>query len=188
MANKAVGSTRGNKAVGSMGEVTWLTTEELDEEAYRECMEEQVKEQAKNDVEQEKLDKERREEREWEEKNDYFNPANFREYSLEETPFNHTYAKTSETTNVAEGIGSAMEEELSAPAVDKGKGVESVAKQDSAPKKKRGRPPSQVDGFKIYHKNRERSERIANMKLKKAFEFDKHGTGSTPDKAFDVFE
>ncbi|GJY64969.1 agenet domain-containing protein [Tanacetum coccineum] len=185
---------------------------------------EQVREQAKNDAEQEKFDKERREEREWEEKNDYFNLANFREDSLEEAPFNHTYAEvfipsihsqptqqsgvwvkdttdvttenvdefpgmeTSETTNVAEGIGSAMEEELSAPAVDKGKGVESVAEQDSAPKKKRGRPPSHVDGVRIYHKNRGRSERIANMKLKKAFEFDKHGTGSTPDKAFDVSE
>ncbi|GKA93406.1 hypothetical protein Tco_0815392 [Tanacetum coccineum] len=129
----------------------------LDEEAYRECMEEQVREQAKNDAEQERLDKEIREEREWEEKNDYFNPANFREDSLEKAPFNDTYAEvfipsihsqptqqsgvwvkdttdvttknldefsgmeTSETTNVAEGIGSAMEEELSAPAVDKGK-------------------------------------------------------------------
>ncbi|GJZ39441.1 hypothetical protein Tco_0586004 [Tanacetum coccineum] len=77
--------------------------------------------------------------------------------SLEEAPFNHTYAEvlirsihsqptqqsgvwvkdttdvtteyvdefpgmeTSETTNVAEGIGSAVEEELPAPAVDKGK-------------------------------------------------------------------
>ncbi|GKA64825.1 putative reverse transcriptase domain-containing protein [Tanacetum coccineum] len=215
--NRAVGSTRGNKAVGSMGEVAWLTTEEV-------CMEEQVREQAKNDAEQEKSDKEMREEREWEEKNDYFNPANFREHLLEEAPFNHTYAEvfipiihsqptqqsgvwvkdtthvttenvdefpgmeTSETTNVAEGIRSAMEEELSAPAVDKGKGVESVAEQDSAPKKKRGRPPSHVDGVRIYHKNRRRSERIANMKLKKAFEFDKHGIGSTPDKAFDVSE
>ncbi|GJT31623.1 calcium/proton exchanger [Tanacetum coccineum] len=192
------------------GEVAWLikllAVQELDEEAYRECMEEQVREQAKNDAEQEKLDKERREEREWEEKNDYFNPANFREDSLEEAPFNHTYAEvfipsihsqptnnqTSETTNVAEGIGSAMEEELSAPAVDKGKGVESVAEQDNAPKKKRGKPPSYVDGVRIYHKNRERSERNANMKLKKAFEPPSHvdlkGTGSTPDKAFDVSE
>ncbi|GJR93509.1 hypothetical protein Tco_0265683 [Tanacetum coccineum] len=94
--------------------------------------------------------------------------------------------ETSETTNVAEEIGSAMEEKLPAPAVDKGKGVASVAQQDSAPKKKRGRPPSHVDGVRIYHKNRGRSKRIAKMKEKKAFEFDKHGTGSTPDKAFDV--
>nr|GEU44654.1 chloramphenicol acetyltransferase-like domain-containing protein [Tanacetum cinerariifolium] len=157
-----------------------------------------------------------REEREWEEKNDYFNPANFREDSLEERPFNHPNAKvfipsihsqptqqsgvwvkdttdvttddvdefpgmeTSETTNVAE--------ELAAPAVDKGKGVASVVEQDSAPKKKRGMPPSHIDGVRIYHKNRGRSERIAKMKEKKAFEFDKHGIGSTLDKAFDVSE
>nr|GEU92764.1 hypothetical protein CTI12_AA098400 [Tanacetum cinerariifolium] len=175
-----------------------------------------AKEQAKNDVEQERLDKERREEIEWEEKNDYFNLANFREDSPEEAPFNHTNAKvfipsihskptqqsgvwvkdttdvttedvdefpgmeTSKTTNVAE--------ELSAPAVDKCKGVASVAEQDSAPKKKRGRLPSHIDGVRIYHKNRVRSKRIAKTKEKKAFEFDKHGTGITPDKAFDVSE
>ncbi|GJW23051.1 hypothetical protein Tco_0033673 [Tanacetum coccineum] len=130
---------------------------QLDKEAFKECMEEQSREQAKNDAEQERLDKERREEREWEENNDYFNPANFRGDSLEEASFNHTYAEVfipsihsqptqqsdvwvkdttdvtiiffdeffgieiSATTNVAEGIGSAMEEELSAPVVDKGK-------------------------------------------------------------------
>ncbi|GKF49095.1 hypothetical protein Tco_0142346, partial [Tanacetum coccineum] len=42
---------------------------ELDEQAFRKCMEEQAREQAKIDVEQEKLDKERREEQEYEEKN-----------------------------------------------------------------------------------------------------------------------
>ncbi|GKC46354.1 agenet domain-containing protein, partial [Tanacetum coccineum] len=177
-------------------EVEWLG--QLDEEAFRECLEEQAREQAKNDAEQE------------------------REDSLEEAPFNHTYAEvlipsihsqptqhsgvwvkdttnvtteyvdefpgmeTSETTNMAEGIGSAMKEELPAPAADKGKGVASVSQQDNAPTKKRGRPPSHVDGVRIYHKNRGRSERISKMKEKKAFEFDKHGTSSTPDKAFDV--
>ncbi|GJR18036.1 hypothetical protein Tco_0966563 [Tanacetum coccineum] len=43
-----------------------------------------------------------------------------------------------------------------------------------------------LNGIRIYHKNRGISERIANMKEKKSFQFDKHGTGSTPDKAFDV--
>ncbi|GJW71119.1 hypothetical protein Tco_0128036 [Tanacetum coccineum] len=47
-------------------------------------------------------------------------------------------------------------------------------------------PPSHVDGIRIYHKNRGTSKRIANMKLKKPFQFDKHGTCSTPEKAFDV--
>ncbi|GKA77418.1 hypothetical protein Tco_0783879 [Tanacetum coccineum] len=171
---------------------------QLDEMAFRECMEEQAREQARIDAEQERFDKEMREEREWEEKQDYFNPANFREDLIEEAPFNQAYAEdttdvttenideapameTSETTDV-----SAMVEDLSAPVVDKGKGKESVEDQASSLKKKRGRPPSHIDGIRIYHKNRERSERIANIKEKKAFQFDKHGTGSTPDKAFDV--
>ncbi|GKD21208.1 hypothetical protein Tco_1222911, partial [Tanacetum coccineum] len=163
------------------------------------------------------FDKERRKEREWEEKQDYFNPFNFREDSIEEAPFNQAYAEVfipsihsqptqqssvlvkdttdvttenideapameiSETTDV-----SAMVEDLSAQAVDKVKGRESVEDQASTPKKKRGRPPSHVDGIRIYYKNHGRSERIANMKEKKAFQFDKHGTGSIPDKAFDV--
>lgn len=56
------------------------------------------------------------------------------------------------------------------------------------PKKTRGRPKkttAAVPSFgRIYYKNRGRSERIANQK--KPFVFDKHGTGSTPDKAFYV--
>ncbi|GJX68532.1 zinc finger, PMZ-type containing protein [Tanacetum coccineum] len=67
---------------------------------------------------------------------------------------------TSETTDVAEA--SVLEESP----VDKGKGKESPADEASGTKK--------------------RSERIANMELKKPFQFDKHGTGSTPEKAFDV--
>ncbi|GKD35112.1 hypothetical protein Tco_1250621 [Tanacetum coccineum] len=63
----------------------------LDEMAFRECMEEQAREQARIDAEQERFDKEMREEREWEEKQDYFNPANFREDLIEEAPFNQTY-------------------------------------------------------------------------------------------------
>ncbi|GKA53875.1 calcium/proton exchanger [Tanacetum coccineum] len=58
-----------------------------DEEAFRECMQEQAREQAKIDVEQERLDKERREEQEREEMNDYFDPANWREDSMEEATF-----------------------------------------------------------------------------------------------------
>ncbi|GJV28872.1 hypothetical protein Tco_1385320 [Tanacetum coccineum] len=70
------------------------------------------------------------------------------------------------------------------PAPEQGISIE----DGPAPKKKRGRPPSSVDGIRIYHKNRGRSERIAHMKLNKPFQFDKFGTGSTPDKAFDVEE
>ncbi|GKD51615.1 hypothetical protein Tco_1280591 [Tanacetum coccineum] len=207
--SRGVGSTRGS----GMCNVHEYQLE-LDEEAFRECIEEQAREQANIDVEQERLDKERREEQEREEKNDYFNPANWREDSMEEAPFNQAYAEvlipsihnqptqqsgvwvkdttdvtfedigeapamtTSETTDVAEA--SVLEEST----VDKGKGKESPANEASGTKRKRGRPPSHVDGIRIYHKNRGRSERIANMN--KPFQFDKHGTGSTPDKAFDV--
>ncbi|GKE77327.1 hypothetical protein Tco_1543447, partial [Tanacetum coccineum] len=93
--------------------------------------------------------------------------------------------ETSETTKVGEGKASTTVADESEPTVDKGKGKESV-EDETAPKKERGRPPSHVDGISIYHKNHERSERITNMKSNKPFEFDKHGTGSTPNKAFDV--
>ncbi|GKB66911.1 hypothetical protein Tco_0928323 [Tanacetum coccineum] len=41
------------------------------------------------------------------------------------------------------------------------------------------------DQMRIFHKNRGIFERIFNQKMKN-FMFDEHGTGSTPDKAFDV--
>ncbi|GJX21073.1 hypothetical protein Tco_0223750 [Tanacetum coccineum] len=85
----------------------------------------------------------------------------------------------SETTDVAKA--SMLEESP----MDKGKGKESPVDEASRTKRKRGRPPSHVNG-RIYHKNLRKSERIANMKLKKPFQFDKHGTGNTPEKAFDV--
>ncbi|GKA89111.1 calcium/proton exchanger [Tanacetum coccineum] len=173
---------------------------ELDEQAFRECMEEQAITLAKIDAEQEKMDKERREEQEWEEKNDYFNPANWQEESMEEAPMNQQYHEVfipsihfqptqqsgvwvvDTTVSVADEApkqetsddGPAPEQGKS-PDVDKGKAKASV-EDGPAPKKKRGRPPSSVDGFRIYHKNRGRSERISNMKLNKPFQFDKFGT------------
>ncbi|GJS14709.1 hypothetical protein Tco_0409181 [Tanacetum coccineum] len=122
---------------------------ELDEQAFRECMEEQAREQAKIDVEQENV------------------------ADVDEAPEQET-----------SDDGPALEQAKS-PAVDKGKTKASV-EDGPAPKKKRGRQSSSVDGIRIYHKNRGRSERIANMKSNKPFQFDKFGTGSTPDKAFDV--
>nr|GEZ38484.1 hypothetical protein [Tanacetum cinerariifolium]GEZ45216.1 hypothetical protein [Tanacetum cinerariifolium] len=59
-------------------------------------------------------------------------------------------------------------EQGKSPAMDKGKAKASV-KDGHALKKKRGRPPSSVDGIRIYHKNRSRSKRIANMKSNKPF-------------------
>ncbi|GKC16164.1 hypothetical protein Tco_1012946, partial [Tanacetum coccineum] len=49
-------------------------------------------------------------------------------------------------------------------------------------KSKAVKVPNQV---RIFHRNRGRSVRIFNQKMKN-FKFDEHGTRSTPDKAFDV--
>ncbi|GJR18293.1 reverse transcriptase domain-containing protein [Tanacetum coccineum] len=58
------------------------------------------------------------------------------------------------------------------------------------PKKKANKRKKKADSeqplpFRIYHKNRGRSERIAKFQAKK-FKFDANGTRSTPEKAFDV--
>ncbi|GKA43925.1 hypothetical protein Tco_0736649 [Tanacetum coccineum] len=75
------------------------------------------------------------------------------------------------------------------PAFAEGPSVEpapSVPASDNATKKKGKRTRSEPDvPFKIYHKNRGRSERIRNMEENK-FKFNAQGTSSTPEKAFDV--
>ncbi|GJW95808.1 calcium/proton exchanger, partial [Tanacetum coccineum] len=90
--SRCVSSTRGGGMAGSSS-MGILTYEKLDEMTFRECIEEQAREQARIDAEQERFDKEMRKEREWEEKQDYFNPANFREDSIEEALFNQAYAE-----------------------------------------------------------------------------------------------
>nr|GEW03663.1 calcium/proton exchanger [Tanacetum cinerariifolium] len=54
------------------------------------------------------------------------------------------------------------------PVVDKSK-AKALVQDGPAPKKKRGRPQLSVHGIRIYHKNRDRSERIANIKSNKPF-------------------
>nr|GEY84142.1 hypothetical protein [Tanacetum cinerariifolium] len=61
-----------------------------------------------------------------------------------------------------------------------------VHASDNASKKKEKRTRSEPDApFRIYHKNKGRSERIRNMQVKK-FKFVAQGTRSTAEKAFDV--
>nr|GEW30985.1 splicing factor [Tanacetum cinerariifolium] len=60
--------------------------------------------------------------------------------------------------------------------------VEANPKPTRSKKSKAAEVPNQM---RIFHKNRGTSKRIFNQKMK-IFKFDKHGTGSTPDKAFDV--
>ncbi|GKC89378.1 hypothetical protein Tco_1150027 [Tanacetum coccineum] len=112
----------------------------------------------------------------------------FREYTTVTTAYidEALAVETSDTTKVGEEA-QVVDNGKASTSNDKGKTSASV-EDEPASKRKRGRPPSHVAGIKIYHKNRGRSERIANMKLKKPFQFDKYGIGSTPDKAFDVDE
>lgn len=69
-------------------------------------------------------------------------------------------------------------------------GVDDTQAATETPKKKRNMQKwmdaSFVNGERIYVKNRGRSERIAKQQMSKPFPFDAVGTGSTPDKAFDV--
>ncbi|GJS95732.1 hypothetical protein Tco_0802700 [Tanacetum coccineum] len=151
--------------------------------------------QAKIDAEQEEMDKERREEQEWQEKNDYFNPANWQEESMEEAHMNQQYHEVLipsihsqptqqsgvwvvDTTVSVADVDEAPEQETSddGPAPEQGKSLamdkvkaKASVEDGPAPKNKKGRPPSNVDGIRIYHKNRGRSERIDNMKSNKLF-------------------
>nr|GFA29001.1 hypothetical protein [Tanacetum cinerariifolium] len=82
--------------------------------------------------------------------------------------------ETSDTIEVGEETQAVETSDIinkgnASASVDKGKALTSV-EDEPVPQKKRGRLPSQVDGIRIYHKNNERSKRIANMKSK--FQFD----------------
>ncbi|GKD22503.1 hypothetical protein Tco_1224206, partial [Tanacetum coccineum] len=155
--SRGVGSTRGGGMAGSSSMGILTSKEEyqlhLDELAFRECMEEQAREQEKINAEQEREDSI---------EETPFNQAYIEVFipSIHSQPTQQSGVWVKDTTDViAKNIDeapametsettdvSAMVEDLSAPIMDKGKGKESVEDQASAPKKKRGRPPSHVDG------------------------------------------
>lgn len=53
------------------------------------------------------------------------------------------------------------------------------------PKATRSKKANPDPNMRIFHKNRDRSERIFQMKMK-SYKFDEYGSRSTPDKSFDV--
>ncbi|GJX10242.1 hypothetical protein Tco_0460919 [Tanacetum coccineum] len=75
------------------------------------------------------------------------------EDSMEEAPFNTKYAEVliPSIHNLPTQQSGVAEESI----VDKGKGKESPADEASGTKRKKGRPPSHVDGMWDHHKNRE---------------------------------
>ncbi|GKA51287.1 hypothetical protein Tco_0744483 [Tanacetum coccineum] len=182
--------------------------EKLDEEAFQEAMEQQHM--------QEQMDKERerqnREEREWEERNDYYNPNNwtddesmdvdaynrkntsvkFNAFTQESVTNDPSHPTQSTEEQVGDDQVTASDADVTASAQDKNKGKAiqegTNSKFAATPRRKSKRlRQEEPEPFRIYVKNRGRSERIAKLQGKN-FKFDAQGTGSTPDKAFDVSE
>ncbi|GJY50552.1 hypothetical protein Tco_0441399 [Tanacetum coccineum] len=160
--------------------------EKLDEEAFQEAMELQhINEQ---------MDKERerqnREEREWEERKDYFNA--FTQESVTNDPSHPTQSTEVQVGDGQVTASAASNADVAANAQDKNKGKaiqeRSNSKSSAKPVRKSKRlRQEEPQPFRIYVKNRGRSERTAKLQGKN-FKFDAQGTGSTPDKAFDVSE
>ncbi|GKC82916.1 hypothetical protein Tco_1138633 [Tanacetum coccineum] len=89
-----------------------------------------------------------------------------------------------------ENVASNVDVAASAQDNNKGKAIQegSNSKSSAKPMRKSKRlRQEEPQPFRIYVKNRGRSKRIAKLQGKN-FKFDAQGTGSTPDKAFDVSE
>ncbi|GJS08675.1 hypothetical protein Tco_0365471 [Tanacetum coccineum] len=87
------------------------------------------------------------------------------------------------------GVGIAKKEQTVASSADKRKAVaKPSAKPTTEPKvtkkgsKRKAAAATEQLPLRIYHKNKGRSERIFNQKMKKS-RFGPNGEGSTPDKA-----
>ncbi|GKC21340.1 chloramphenicol acetyltransferase-like domain-containing protein [Tanacetum coccineum] len=153
---------------------------EFDQEALRCTMEEKARFKRQDE---ERL-KEQLVEQEWESKMDYYHPSNWsqEEESLEGFRLGDFEAEI------------PSEEPITAvtPSADKGKqlaGNYSEQPELQLRRSKRKAPASSEEAPAkqriIFHKNRGRSERIFNQKMKKSG-FGKDGEGSTPEKAFSL--
>ncbi|GJZ81466.1 hypothetical protein Tco_0646460 [Tanacetum coccineum] len=159
----------------------------LDEEALQQSREEEHMFK-RIDIERE------REEQQWEAMLDPLNDYRFPDQEESMDPINFMVNTQESVTQgpsvqLAASVPASVQAAQSEPAFAEGLSVQhapSVPASDNASKKKRKRIRSEPDvPFRIYHKNRGRSERIRNMQEKK-FKFDAQGTGSTAEKAFDV--
>nr|GFB08833.1 splicing factor [Tanacetum cinerariifolium] len=81
-------------------------------------------------------------------------------------------------------VAASAQDKNKGKAIQEGSNSKSAAKLVRKSKRLRQEKPQP---FRIYVKNRGRSEMIAKLQGKN-FKFDAQGTGSTPDKAFDVSE
>ncbi|GJY07995.1 hypothetical protein Tco_0375049 [Tanacetum coccineum] len=195
-----------NEASGSKSN---LTPEEHAEMMDKEAFVDMVKRDAENKAKVEEMWREAYEEdKYWEEYESEFKDWEFREeeenkigivLSVDDEHIigNKEPVNPSEQTHVVASASSAPIDEKpetsqdpSTEKVGSSAPVDQFPETPQDPKKKANKRKKKADSkqplpFRIYHKNRRRSERIAKLQAKK-FKFDANGTGSTPEKAFDV--
>ncbi|GJV07820.1 hypothetical protein Tco_1345476 [Tanacetum coccineum] len=178
--------------------------DEFDQEALRCTMEEEARFKRQDE---ERL-KEQLAEQEWESKMDYYHPSNWsqEEESFEVEPYNRNLTTVDANVQTQESVAANIsdrgeigfrlgdfeaeipsEEPIAAvtPSADKGKQLAEPSEQPELQlrRSKRKAPASSEEAPAkqriIFHKNRGRSERIFNQKMKKS-RFGKDGEGSTP--------
>ncbi|GJS10528.1 hypothetical protein Tco_0367324 [Tanacetum coccineum] len=186
-----------------------LTPEEHAEMMGKEAFADMVKRDAENKAKNEEMWREAyKEDKYWEEYESEFKDWEFREeeenkigivLSVDDEHIigNKEPVNPSEQTHVVASASSAPIDEKpetsqdpSTEKVGSSAPVDQFPETPQDPKKKANKRKKKADSkqplpFRIYHKNRRRSERIAKLQAKK-FKFDANGTGSTPEKAFDV--
>ncbi|GJT70422.1 chloramphenicol acetyltransferase-like domain-containing protein [Tanacetum coccineum] len=184
--------------------------DEFDQDALRCTMEEEARFKRQDE---ERL-KEQLVEQEWESKMDYYHPSNWsqKEESFKVGPYNRHLTTVDANVQTQESVAANIsdrgeigfrlgdfeaeipsEEPIAAvtPSADKGKQLAEPSEQPELQlrRSKRKAPTSSKEALTkqriTFHKNRGRSERIFNQKMKKSG-FGKDGEGSTPEKAFSL--
>ena len=156
-----------------------MTQEQFDEEAVRLTLEAEEKWKAA-DLQKEQDNK--KEEEYWDiQKGLHSSCYNDDEESYEQETYNRDVASVNAVLDTQESVAGPQMKDVAVESV-KGKAI-AIAKPN-----KRGTKRQAVDvPFRIYHKNRGRSERILENKMKKAC-FGPDGEGSTPESALSVEE
>lgn len=156
-----------------------MTEEQFDEEAITLTLEAEEKWKAA-DLQREQDNKKEKEY--WDiQKGLHSSCYNDDEESYEQETYNRDVASVNAVLDTQESVAGPQMKDITVESV-KGKAI-AIAKPN-----KRGTKRQAVDlPFRIYHKNRGRSERIFDNKMKKAC-FGPDGEGSTPESALSVEE
>ncbi|GKF73344.1 hypothetical protein Tco_0219676 [Tanacetum coccineum] len=169
--------------------------ERQDEEALQQAMEKE------RDCQRQYEERERfkEQQRQWDFDHDYFNPKNFTifEDEMDVDAINKTPTSNNLNVNTQESGAVHMEADVVEPAVADGLVQDQIIDKvvvvvvsystKKSKGKKAAKKPARALPFRIYHKNKGKLERIANMQAKK-FKIDDNGSGPSADKALSLFE